>query len=257
MEKNTKILIAIGAAVAAYLILKPKNAVAEAQTIVNKEPSKKLEIDSLERVTSPDDTPEMLIGATRRTYKDKSGVIYKYSWGSAYPPHGTYTDTNGNKWDDNGNPIIGNNVETNKVETELEKELSALKMSNFKQKIQCISPMAIGYDSYFDDNLGRCVTTRRNIPKLSQYEIDEARKKNIEDMVMTTDASGIIQNPYSNQNGRKFDDYVRSFDIKQEEVDAAKLKYPNSFLAKSNYQVPAYNPIYDPMALLKDGYVLY
>jgi hypothetical protein len=115
MEKNTKILIGIGAAIAAYLILKPKKAVV-AQTIVNKEPSKKIDVDSLERVPSPDDTPEMSIGSTRRTYKDKDGVIYKYIWGSAYPPHGTYTDTNGNKWDDNGNPIIVNNIQTNEDE---------------------------------------------------------------------------------------------------------------------------------------------
>ena len=39
MEKNTKILLGIGAAIAAYLILKPKKDVV-AQTIVNKEPSK-------------------------------------------------------------------------------------------------------------------------------------------------------------------------------------------------------------------------
>jgi hypothetical protein len=105
MEKNTKILLGLGAFIAAYLILKPKKAAAQTDVV-----TKKLEIDSLERVPSSDDTPEMILGATRRTYKDKDGLIYKYTWSSAYPPRGKYTDTNGNQWDDNGNPIIGDNI---------------------------------------------------------------------------------------------------------------------------------------------------
>jgi hypothetical protein len=100
MEKQTKILLGLGAIIAAYLILKPKKAAAQTDLV-----TKKLDIDSLERVPSPDDTPEMIYGATRRTYKDKDGVIYKYTWSSAYPPRGKYFDTNGNEWDDNGNPI--------------------------------------------------------------------------------------------------------------------------------------------------------
>ena len=106
MEKNTKILLGLGAVIAAYLILKPKKAT---QTDVVTS-TKKLDIESLERVPSQDDTPEMILGGTRRTYKDKDGVIYKYTWTSTYPPHGTYTDTKGNKWDDNGNQIIVDNI---------------------------------------------------------------------------------------------------------------------------------------------------
>ena len=111
MEKQTKILLGVGAVIAAYLILKPKKAAAQTDVV-----TKKLEIDSLERVPSSDDTPEMTLGATRRTYKDKDGLIYKYNWSSAYPPRGKYTDTNGNQWDDNGNPIIVSNIEINKDE---------------------------------------------------------------------------------------------------------------------------------------------
>lgn len=49
MEKQTKILLGIGAAIAVYLILKPKKAAA-AQTIVDKESSKKIETNEDEYI---------------------------------------------------------------------------------------------------------------------------------------------------------------------------------------------------------------
>jgi len=144
MEKQTKILLGVGAVIAAYLILKPTKAVAQTDVV-----NKKLDIDSLERVPSPDDTPEMSLGGTTRTYKDKNGVIYKYRWSSTYPPRGKYTDTNGNQWDDNGNQIIGDNILITK-----------------KGKFQdCATPMAVGYSSYFDESLGRCVTKYTKPPQ--------------------------------------------------------------------------------------------
>jgi len=90
------------------LLFKPKKAVVQTT-------SKKLDIYSLERVPSSDDTPEMILGATRRTYKDKDGVIFKYTWSSAYPPRGKYTDTNGNQWDDNGNMVIDEKKQIEKL----------------------------------------------------------------------------------------------------------------------------------------------
>jgi hypothetical protein len=110
MEKQTKILIGLASiGVVAYLLFKSKKQVVQTT-------SKKLDIDSLERVPSSDDTPEMILGATRRTYKDKDGVIYKYTWSSAYPPRGKYTDTNGNQWDDNGNMVIGEKKSIEKLQ---------------------------------------------------------------------------------------------------------------------------------------------
>jgi hypothetical protein len=116
MEKNTKILLGVGAVIAAYLILKPKKVVAQTEVVTQN--TKKVCPEGQELVDIPclvAPCPSMCM------------------------------------------PISIPETEE-EYQIRLNKEVEKLKLAAFKNR-DCATPMAIGYSSYFDEALGRCVTT--------------------------------------------------------------------------------------------------
>jgi hypothetical protein len=110
MEKNTKILLGLGAVIAAYLILKPKKATVNTPNTKGCPEGQVLQ--SIPCNVAP--CPSMCMPIQKPETEDEYQI-------------------------------------------RLNKEIEKLKLAAFKNR-DCVTPMAIGYSSYFDEALGRCVT---------------------------------------------------------------------------------------------------
>jgi hypothetical protein len=115
MEKQTKILLGLGAVIAAYLILKPKKVVAQTEVVTQN--TKKVCPEGQELVS---------MTCIKAPCPDVCMPIQKPETEEEY-------------------------------QIRLNKEIEKLKLAAFKNR-DCVTPMAIGYSSYFDEALGRCVT---------------------------------------------------------------------------------------------------
>jgi hypothetical protein len=115
MEKQTKILLGVGAAIALYLILKPKKATSQT-SIVNTPNTKGCPegqvLQSIPCLVAP--CPSMCMPIQKPETEEEYQI-------------------------------------------RLNKEIEKTKLASFKNR-DCATPMAIGYSSYFDEALGRCVT---------------------------------------------------------------------------------------------------